>query len=415
MSYSPVRLNSSNTATNQLAQGQSLSTTSNTAVLDAQRLPQAPPTLQSSVQTTPTLQNSSFQQLQTPNFGSTSTLQFPESQHPQQVLLEKPRPQPLRVEAKPMDLETTSTTASNLNNSTTSNPALKRKLEVPSTDRPAQMLRMTPTNTSSPVSTSTSNSYELNGWNQTVPRVPGKEITVFAPQLQITQVALASLSGTHASVGKDFTDGKSVEQTVRDLVENPNLVNTEPNFRLTVFRSTKPGDPSGQPQLWSMNNRRLHAFQEADRQLQQQGRSLPPIQIQWASLENVQYAIQPGKFDNVGGEVGFHNSTTNTQRFLTKSNLVSSTTNEDNTSSVKQQRPFRPSQSSRHKSVSRDVTDNASVKKNVPDIDELIKTFQTSTDKKKMQAAKSKLEKITLDTSLSDEARDKATKALYGF
>lgn len=147
---------------------------------------------------------------------------------------------------------------------------------------------------------------------------------VLHPPLPVDELDLAAIAGTHRSVAPTFTDPNfTVDGTANQLVGNPNLIRSNDAFVLNVFRSTPPGAPQGQVATWSMNNRRLKAMQQAERRLRQTGRSLPKIRITWATQEEMNYAVGPGKFSNAGrAEVGFHSTATQTQRFavLTASN-----------------------------------------------------------------------------------------------
>lgn len=134
------------------------------------------------------------------------------------------------------------------------------------------------------------------------------------PDLNIKEISVDALVGTHASVASTFTDGKEVQDTIDQLVANPKLAQSDA-FQLTVFQSTRPGDPQGQPLIWSMNNRRLKALQEAQKQLAQKGESLPNIRIKWASKDDRDHALRAGAFNNrEGGPVQYHNINTKVQR-----------------------------------------------------------------------------------------------------
>lgn len=105
---------------------------------------------------------------------------------------------------------------------------------------------------------------------------------------------------------------KSIEATVEALVNDPNLLNTEVNFALTVFLASPPGDPKGYPRIWSMNNRRLKAMQLASKRMRN---SDPEVRIKWASESDINYAVQAGKWMNInGGEVEFHSTQSRIRR-----------------------------------------------------------------------------------------------------
>lgn len=137
-------------------------------------------------------------------------------------------------------------------------------------------------------------------------------ITVFEP-LNENELDLSQLAGTHQSVARSFGDEThTVEGTADEIVGNPDTLRNEA-FRLTVFRATAPGRPDGPALIWSMNNRRVKAMQLAGRRLRRDLRVL----VKWASIEDLNYAIGPGKFNNVRhGEVDFTQASDNQQRVM---------------------------------------------------------------------------------------------------
>lgn len=159
----------------------------------------------------------------------------------------------------------------------------------------------------------------LAGTPQRIDRGGGKVVTIFPPSGE-TQLDLALIKGTHASVASSFSDGRTVADTTEAIVANPNILQSNPKFTLTVFRSTRPEDPGGPPYVWSMNNRRLKAMQDASKR-----KTLPKILVKWADASDIEYAIVAGKFDNdARADVGFHSTSTKTARLGNTSHMGSS-------------------------------------------------------------------------------------------
>lgn len=140
------------------------------------------------------------------------------------------------------------------------------------------------------------------------------DITWYQP-LSSDTLNLSSIAGTHRSVATKFEDGRTVEAMAQSLTMDPSLVARTEAFVLTVFRSSAPGEPQGDPLIWSMNNRRLKAMQWADAELRKRNAQLPPIRVQWATKADVAHAVRPGAFNNKAhGSVGFHSTTDRIQR-----------------------------------------------------------------------------------------------------
>jgi hypothetical protein len=185
-----------------------------------------------------------------------------------------------------------------------------RRDDTPSSNAPSTSLTAT---------SAQGTAYPFPGWGNVVQRGNEGAIRIGpAPNhLSPTSVPLHQLAGTHASVAPTFSDGRKVQDTVAELVRNPNLVQTKP-FQLTVFNATRPGDPDGQIQTWSANNRRLSAMQQADQRLRSEGRGgLPAIPVVWGNPQDVEHAIRPGAFNNgARAQVSTHNTNTRVQRFV---------------------------------------------------------------------------------------------------
>lgn len=140
----------------------------------------------------------------------------------------------------------------------------------------------------------------------------GADYTIFLPETFST-IDIDSLVGTHLAVGSGFSDGRRVEDTVKEIVQNPSIISTHPNFVLTIFKATKIGDKNGMPHYWSANNRRLNAMKQAKGILG----DLPPVQVKWATESDIRDATQPQKWGNgslASHGIGYHNTSTQTQR-----------------------------------------------------------------------------------------------------
>src|SRR5579863_6121511 len=136
------------------------------------------------------------------------------------------------------------------------------------------------------------------------------------PQDNIVKIPVDLLVGTHLAVSESFDDGKKVQATADELVANPQLVNN-PKFTLTVFKATRPGDPDGPAYCWSANNRRLKAMKLAHKLLKEEGKSLPEVNIKWATESDLMDATLPHKWNNIDaiGDVPFANFATRIARY----------------------------------------------------------------------------------------------------